>query len=138
MSSRGSSSEDHELQRQRELLRDLDRGTLAGRMEEVKEISSSEEGQLAAGSRARKPTLVGSINAGRAFSHNMQGPIPPVLDLSSFPAVEEAIRVTNEFCDKYRALRKEVEILREENNRLRRMLENFLTPITDAPPPSKE
>jgi hypothetical protein len=32
----------------------------------------------------------------------------------------------------------EVEILQEENNRLRRMLENFLTPIMIAPPPSKE
>ena len=48
----------------------------------------------------------------------MQGPIPPVLDLSSFPTTEETIRVTHEFCDKYRALRKEVDILREENNRL--------------------
>jgi hypothetical protein len=68
----------------------------------------------------------------------MQEPIPPVLDLSFFPAAEEAIRVTDEFCDKYRALRKEVEILREENNRLRRILENFLTPIVDAPPSPKE
>ena len=138
MPSRGSSSEDHELQRRRELLRDLDRETLAGWMEEINETSSSKEGQIAAGSRARKPTLVGSINTGRAFSHNMQGPIPPVLDLSSFPVAEEAIRVTDELCDKYRALRKEVEILREENNRLPRMLENFLTPIMDAPPPPKE
>ncbi|KAK1613754.1 hypothetical protein QYE76_019271 [Lolium multiflorum] len=134
MSSRGSSSEDHELQRRCELLRDLERRTLAERMEEVKEISSSREGQIAARLRARKATPVGSINTGHAFSHNMKGPIPPVLDLSSFPVAEEAIRVTDEFCDKYRALRKEVEILREENNRLRRMLENFLTPIIDAPP----
>jgi hypothetical protein len=59
------------------------------------------EGQIAAGSRTREPTFVGSINTGRAFSHNMQGPIPPVLDLSSFPAGEEALRVTDEFYDKY-------------------------------------
>ena len=137
MSSQGSSSEDYKLQRRREILSDLDRETLAGWMEEIKETSSSKEGQIAAGSRARKPTLVGSINTGRAFSHNMQGPIPPVLDISSFPVAEEAIRVTDEFCDKYRALRKEVEILQEENNRLRRMLENFLTPIMDAPPPKE-
>jgi hypothetical protein len=32
----------------------------------------------------------------------------------------------------------EVEILQEENNRLRRMLENFLTLIMIAPPPLKE
>jgi hypothetical protein len=41
----------------------------------------------------------------------MQGPIPPVPDLSSYPAAEEAFRVTNEFCNKYRGLRMEVEIL---------------------------
>ncbi|KAK1670582.1 hypothetical protein QYE76_058741 [Lolium multiflorum] len=99
MSSWGSSSEDYELRRRRELLRDLDQGTLVGWVEE--------------------------------------GPIPPVPDLSSFPA-EKALRVTDEFCDKYQALRMEVEILQEENNMLRRMLENFLTPIMIAPPPPKE
>ncbi|KAK1645651.1 hypothetical protein QYE76_063456 [Lolium multiflorum] len=51
------------------------------------------------------------------------GPLPPALSLNSFPAVEEALRVTDEFCDQYRALRREVEILQEENHRLRRMLE---------------
>ncbi|KAK1661320.1 hypothetical protein QYE76_049479 [Lolium multiflorum] len=37
-------------------------------------------------------------------------------DLDSFPCVEEAIRVADEFCDQYRALRREVEILQEENH----------------------
>jgi hypothetical protein len=96
------------------------------------------EGQMAIGSRAREPTFVGSINTGRAFSHIMQGPIPPNPDLSSFPAAEEALRVTDEFCDKYRVLKREVEILQEENSRLRRMLEIFLAPIMIAPPPPKE
>jgi hypothetical protein len=96
------------------------------------------EGQIAAGSRAREPTFVGSINTGHAFSHNMKGPIPPIPDLSSFPAAEEALRVTDEFCDKYRVLKREVEILQEDNSRLRRMLENFLAPIMIAPPPPKE
>jgi hypothetical protein len=103
--------------------------------EEVKNTSATKEGQIAAGSRTREPTFVGSINTGHAFSHNMQGPIPPVPDLSSCPAAEEALRVTDEFCEKYRVLRMEVEILQEENNRLGRMLENFLTPIMIAPPP---
>ena len=35
------------------------------------------------------------------------------IDLSSFPAVEEALRVTDEFCEQYRILRREVEILQE-------------------------
>src|SRR3954466_2368439 len=56
----------------------------------------------------------------------MQGPIPPTLDLDSFPEAKEASRVTEDFCDNYCALRKEVEILQEENCRLRRMLEIFL------------
>jgi hypothetical protein len=96
------------------------------------------EGPMAGGSRAREPTFEGSINARRAFSHNMQGPIQPIPDLSSFPAAEEALRATHEFYHKYRFLRKEVEILQEENSRLRRMLEIFLAPIMIAPPPPKE
>ena len=138
MSSRGSSSEGCDLRRTRELLRARDRETLAGWMEGTKEVSSSKEGRVAAGVSVGRPTLVGSINTGRAFSHNMQGPIPPVLDLSSYPAAEEAIQVVDEVCDKYRTLRNEVDILREENNRLHRMLENFLAPRKDSPSPPKE
>jgi hypothetical protein len=96
------------------------------------------ERQMAGESRAREPTFVGTINDGRAFSHNMQGPIPPIPDLSSFPAAEEALRVTDEFCDRYQVLKREVEILQEENSRLRRMLEIFLAPIMIAPPPPNE
>jgi hypothetical protein len=88
------------------------------------------EGHTAAGSRAREPTFVGSINTGRAFSHNMQGPIPPILDLSSFPAAE--------LCNKYRVLKRKVEILQEENSSLRRMLEIFLGQVMISPPPPKE
>ena len=100
-------------------------------MKEVKGMPSTKGGQPA----VRKPTLVGSVNAQRAFSHNLHGAIPPIPDYSSFPAVTEVLRVTDEFCDQYRALRREVEILQEENIRLRRMLERFLTPIQVIPPP---
>jgi hypothetical protein len=92
------------------------------------------ERQMAGGSRAKEPTFVGTTNAVRDFSHNMKGPILPIPDLSSFPAAEEALWVTNEFCDKYQVLKREVEILQEENSRPRRMLEIFLTPIMIAPP----
>src|SRR3954468_7838958 len=88
--------------------------------------ANNNEGRVAARSCEKKSILVGAINTGRAFSHNMQGPIPPALDLDSFPEAKEAIRVTEDFCDNYRALRKEVEILQEETCRLRRMLEIFL------------
>ncbi|KAK1609826.1 hypothetical protein QYE76_033499 [Lolium multiflorum] len=60
----------------------------------------------------------------------IKGALPPALDLDSFPCVEEAIRVADEFCDQYRALRREVEILQEENQRLRRMLEYYSNPST--------
>ncbi|KAK1610076.1 hypothetical protein QYE76_033749 [Lolium multiflorum] len=58
-----------------------------------------------------------------------------LFDLDSFPCVEEAIRVADEFCDQYRALRREVEILQEENQRLRRMLEYYSNPSTRPSPP---
>jgi hypothetical protein len=107
-------------------------------LEEGHQDPKLKEGQMAAGSRARAPTFVGSINAGRAFSHNMQGPIPPVPDQSSFPAAEETLRVTDEFCAKYRVFKREVAILQEENIRLHRMLEIFLAPVMISPPPPKE
>ncbi|KAK1663837.1 hypothetical protein QYE76_051996, partial [Lolium multiflorum] len=65
----------------------------------------------------------------------IKGALPPALDLDSFPCVEEAIRVADEFCDQYRALRREVEILQEENQRLRRMLEYYSNPSTRPSPP---
>ena len=97
--------------------------------EEVKRVSSKQE-QQALGS---KQVLVGSVDTRRSFSHNLQGPLPPALGLDSFPALEEALRTTDEFCGQYRALRREVEILREENYRLRRMLGYYLMPVTGSP-----
>ena len=82
--------------------------------EEVKKMSSKRE-QQAVGS---KQILVGSVDTRRSFSHNLQGPLPPALSLDSFSVLEEALRTTDEFCDQYRALRREVEILQEENCRL--------------------
>ncbi|KAK1668376.1 hypothetical protein QYE76_056535 [Lolium multiflorum] len=73
----------------------------------------------------------------RQTERTPKGALPPALDLDSFPCVEEAIRVADEFCDQYRALRREVEILQEENQRLRRMLEYYSIPSTrPSPPPS--
>ncbi|KAK1682118.1 hypothetical protein QYE76_042966 [Lolium multiflorum] len=69
------------------------------------------------------------------YPRDVKGSSPPALDLDSFPCVEEAIRVADEFCDQYRALRREVEILQEENQRLRRMLEYYSNPSTRPSPP---
>ncbi|KAK1561271.1 hypothetical protein QYE76_000107 [Lolium multiflorum] len=79
-----------------------------------------------------------ATNIGRVFSHNLQGPTPPILNLSSVPSAEEAVRVVDEFCDNYRALRKEVDRILEENTRFHRMLEYYSIPITRPPSPSSD
>jgi hypothetical protein len=107
-------------------------------LEEDHQDHKLKEGQTAGGSKARDPTFVGSMNTGRAFSHNMQGPTLPVLDLSFFPAAEETLQVTDEFCAQYRVLKREVEIHQEENIGLCMMLEIFLAPVMISPPPLKE
>jgi hypothetical protein len=91
----------------------------------------------AGGSRARNSTFVGSMNAGRAFSHNMQGPTFPVLDLNFVPIIKEGMMVTDELCAQYRVLEREIQILQEENLRLRRMLEYFINPRVIPPPPKE-
>jgi hypothetical protein len=107
-------------------------------LEEDHQDPKLKEGQMTGGSSAKDSTFVGSLNAGRAFSHNMQGPTLPVLDLNFFPKVEEGLRVMDELCAQYRVLKREIEILQEKNLRLRRMLELFLAPIMIVPPPPKE
>ncbi|KAK1647195.1 hypothetical protein QYE76_065000 [Lolium multiflorum] len=87
--------------------------------------------------RAGTETPVPQILASR-WRRLWKGALPPALDLDSFPCVEEAIRVADEFCDQYRALKREVEILQEENQRLRRMLEYYSIPSTRPSPPHSD
>ncbi|KAK1678250.1 hypothetical protein QYE76_039098 [Lolium multiflorum] len=68
----------------------------------------------------------------------IKGPLPPALSLDSFPMLEEVLRTTDEFYDQYRALRREVEILQEENCRLRRMLEYHSIRITRSSSPTSD
>jgi hypothetical protein len=88
-------------------------------------------------SRPRNPAFEGLTKARRIFSHDMQGPTLHVLDLNSMPVIKEGMLVTNEFCAQYRVLKKEVEMLQEENIRLRRILEYFINPRL-LPLPPKE
>jgi hypothetical protein len=67
-------------------------------MEEDHQDCKLKEEQVAGGSRARDPNFVGSMNAGRAFSHNMQGPTLPVLDLNFMSVIKEGLLVTEELC----------------------------------------
>jgi hypothetical protein len=73
-------------------------------MEEDHQDLKLKEEQVAGGSRARDPTFVGSMNAGRAFSHNMQGPTLPILDLNFMSVIKEVLLVTDELCAQYRVL----------------------------------
>jgi hypothetical protein len=95
------------------------------------------EEQEARKSRARNSTFVGSMNVGCAFSHDMRGPTFPVLDLNFMPIIKEGMLVTDELCAQYRILEREIQILQEENLRLRRMVEYFINPRV-VPPPPKE
>jgi chromosome segregation ATPase len=45
----------------------------------------------------------------------------PVLDLNFMPIIKEGMLVTDERCAQYRVLEREIQILEEENLRLRRM-----------------
>jgi hypothetical protein len=78
------------------------------------------------------------MDARRAFSHNIQRPTLPVLDLNFMTVIKEGSLVTDELCAQYRVLEREIQILQEENLRLHRMLELFLGPRMIAPPPPKE
>ncbi|KAK1669872.1 hypothetical protein QYE76_058031 [Lolium multiflorum] len=88
----------------------------------------------------RSRSTMASNNKGKGLSEEevKRGPLPPALSLDSFPVLEEALRTTDEFCDQYRALRREVEILQEENCRLRRMLEYHSIHITRSSSPTSD
>jgi hypothetical protein len=107
-------------------------------MEEDHQDCKLKEEHVAGGSRARDPTSIGSMNAGRAFSHNMQGPTLSVLDLNFMSVIKEGLLVTDELFARYRVLQREIQILQEENLRLCRMLELLLGPRMILPPPPKE
>ncbi|KAK1697283.1 hypothetical protein QYE76_013980 [Lolium multiflorum] len=86
-----------------------------------------------------RSTMV-SKNKGKGLSEEevKEGPLPPALSLDSFPMMEEVLRVTDEFCDQYRALRREVEILQEENCRLRRLIEYHSIRVTRSSSPTSD
>jgi hypothetical protein len=77
------------------------------------------------------------MNARRAFSHDMRGPTFPVVYLNFMPVIKEGMLVTDELCAQYRVLEREIQILQEENLRLRRMLEYLIDPRMIPPPPKE-
>ena len=147
MSSRGSCEEDYAAKHRRELQRDINCGATSGWATEEEITAMRADMNQSVREEVRRmpsrpqeapgpnnPTFMGPINARRAFSHNMQGAIPPRPDIIHPPSMAEAHRVADEFCEQYHVLRREVEILQEENDRLRCMLHRFLTPTAIVPP----
>jgi hypothetical protein len=53
------------------------------------------------------------------------------------PIIKEGMLVTHELCAQYRVLEREIQILLEENLRLRRMLDYFIN-LRVIPPSPKE
>jgi hypothetical protein len=85
--------------------------------------------------RPKNPAFEGPTKARRIFSHDLQGPTYHVLDLDSMPVIEHGMLVTFEFCTQYQALKREEEMLQEDNLRLRRMQEYFINPgLLPIPP----
>jgi hypothetical protein len=93
--------------------------------------------QGAGRARPKNPAFEGPTKARRIFSHDLQGPTLHILDLNSMLVIKEGMLVTDEFCAQYQVLKWEVEMLQEENIRLRRMLEYFVNP-RQLPLPPKE
>jgi hypothetical protein len=87
--------------------------------------------------RPKNPAWEVPTKARHIFSHDLQGPTHHVLDLDSVPVIEHGMLVTFEFCTYYEALKREVNMLQEENLRLRRMQEYFINPRL-LPIPPKE
>jgi hypothetical protein len=87
--------------------------------------------------KPKNPAFEVPTKARRIFSHDLQGPTYHVLDLDSMPMTEHGMLVIFEFCTQYQALKREVEMLQEENIRLRRMQEYFINPSL-LPIPPKE
>jgi hypothetical protein len=71
------------------------------REEDHQDPKLKEEQEAGGSSRARNSTFVGSMNAGRAFSHDVRGPTFPVFDLNFMPIIKEGMLVTDELCAQY-------------------------------------
>jgi hypothetical protein len=96
---------------------------------DIAQLRQKWKGEQGSGrARPKTPAWEVPTKARRIFSHDLQGPTYHVLDLDSVPVIEHGMLVTFEFCTYYEALKREVNMLQEENLRLRRMQEYFINP----------
>ena len=136
MSSCGSSGEDYMGRRLRQLLQDCNQKKyviwateeeIAGRKaemersmrKEVKTVTAQQEG------RPSNPITVGFVQPQYDLSLKLAGTAPPTGALEVPSTVSEAYRITNQFCEDFRVLKAQVEILERENLALRRVIKDL-------------
>ena len=108
--------------------------------EEVKIVSAHQRGNPSTrGASSSNPILVGFINPHYDISLNLSGAAPPLGTPYVSPTISEAHRITDQFYEDFRVLKAKVAILEAENNALRHMVENLMTPTRVVfPSPPKE
>ena len=105
MSSRGSCGKDYAAKRRRELQRDINCGATSGwateeeiaarRADMDRSVCEEVRGMPSRPQEApgpKNPTFMGPINARHAFSHNVQGEIPP--STTKNPLIPDVLVVT--------------------------------------------
>src|ERR1041384_7122188 len=136
MSSCGSSGDDFLGRRLRQVQQDLNQGKyidwateeeIAARQaemersvrKEVKIITAQQEGGPS------NTNMVGFFQPQYDFSLNLSGTTPSLEDPQRPSTVSKAYRVTNQFCEDFRVLKAQVEILEAENLALQRIIKDL-------------
>ena len=94
--------------------------------EEVKIVSAHQRGNPSTrGASSSNPILVGFINPQHDLSLNLSGTAPPREAPHVTPAISEAHRITDQFCEDFCVLKVQVTILEAENQTLRRIIKDL-------------
>ena len=86
---------------------------------EVKTVTAQQEGGPS------HPITVGFVQPQYDLSLKLSGTTPPTGSLQVPSTVSEAYRITNQFCEDFRVLKAQVEILERENLALRRVIKDL-------------
>src|SRR4051812_29776609 len=136
MSSCGSSGEDYMGHRLRQLQQDYNQRKYVGWdteeeiaarkaemersvREEVKTVTAQQEGGPS------NPIVVAFVQPQYDLSLRLAGTTPPAGTPQAPSTVSEAYRITNQFCEDFRVLKAQVEILERENLALRRVIKDL-------------
>src|SRR3954469_20020362 len=86
---------------------------------EVKIVTAQQEGGPS------NPIMVGFVQPQYDISLKLAGTTPSTGSLQAPSTVSEAYRITNQFCEDFRVLKAQVEILERENLALRRVIKDL-------------